>query len=82
MPKKKIEPTEEEQAVEEDTAEEIKEAAPETAPASTPLQEKVEQIISFFPEVGQIFGEPFDPDNQNHLILAAFYVGSRGLLRR
>lgn len=65
---------------------------PEVAPDETveaevidpavPAQTKAELIASFFPEVGDIDGQPFDETNPEHVIIAAYLVGAGKLLRR
>ena len=77
MPKKKEEQQEEKEEVKGLVLE-----AQATPEPSDPVKNKVMQIVALFPDVGDIEGEPIDPDNPYHQIIAAFYVGSRGLLRR
>lgn len=43
---------------------------------------KADLIRSQFAEINNVEGVPFDASNPDHLLIAAFTVGARGLLRR
>ena len=66
----------------EETKEELVLEAQATPEPSDPVKERVMQIVAFFPQIKIIEGEPIDPDNPYHQIIAAFEVGRQGLLRR
>jgi len=61
---------------------EVEDFAPPANDPVTPVKVKASQIAALFPELGDIEGVPFDAGNPDHQIVAAFLVGSRGLLRR
>jgi len=61
---------------------EVEEFSAPTDDPITPVKVKASQIVALFPELGDIEGVPFDAGNPDHQIVAAFLVGSRGLLRR
>lgn len=44
--------------------------------------ERAELIRSFFPAAADVFSGDFDESNPDHLVIAAFTVGRRGMLRR
>lgn len=48
----------------------------------TAAQIKATQIQSFMDQVGDIEGEPFDPSLPEHLIVAAWIIGRKGMLRK
>ena len=56
--------------------------APPANDPINPIKIKASQIEALFPELGDLDGVPFDAGNPDHQIVAAFLVGSRGLLRR
>jgi hypothetical protein len=44
--------------------------------------ERAELIRSFFPQVADVFSEDFDESNPDHIVIAAFVAGRRGMLHR
>ena len=53
----------------------------EVAPQVDPFEAKAEQIKSLFAELDGIEGIEIDESNPNHIVIAAWMVGRRGLLR-
>lgn len=49
---------------------------------NTKVQDKANQISALFSEIMDIEGEKFDASNPDHVIIAAYLVGLRGVLRR
>ena len=73
MPKKKIDA--EIKEIEQELISEDKEPSPA-------IKQRVRAIVEQSSNVGDIEGEPFDINNAEHLIIAAWLVGRNGLLRK
>ena len=62
--------------------EEVKAIEPEPVEVIDGTHERAELIRSFFPKVTDVFSEDFDETNPDHIVIAAFIAGRRGMLHR
>jgi len=58
------------------------EQEPEPVEVIDGTHERAESIRQFFPAVADVFNGEFDESNPDHLVIAAFTIGRRGMLRR